>query len=364
MDEVYRHLTQLHAEAARWLSQGLARAGTPVDDESAMRLTALGALGAVATIALILVYSVLCSLHVWWRQDRVPGLAWARPSLATPAGWRPASDEAGFNCSLVSKRDEPVLFVTAHPDDECMFFGPAILALEGAGVPVHLLCLSSGNADGLGAVRAKELVAAAGMLKVPAERVHLVDAPELPDGMRAEWKPVDVLGHIHRVVRKVRATRIVTFDDGGVSGHPNHVAISRALKEDKDLGPVTWRLHSVPLLAKYIPRSWSGDGHRTLTVAGGLPSGMSKGATLTVSGTAAGSKRTKIVWRAVSRPAQILRAQMAMSRHVSQLTWFRHLYVRFSRYMVVNELVRDGDMDRAAVQAAYRARVVRGEASE
>lgn len=39
-----------------------------------------------------------------------------------------------------------VLIVTAHPDDECMFFGPTILSLTQRNEPctVYLLCLSNG----------------------------------------------------------------------------------------------------------------------------------------------------------------------------------------------------------------------------
>lgn len=39
-----------------------------------------------------------------------------------------------------------VLIVTAHPDDECMFFGPTILTLTQRNEPctVYLLCLSNG----------------------------------------------------------------------------------------------------------------------------------------------------------------------------------------------------------------------------
>lgn len=39
-----------------------------------------------------------------------------------------------------------VLIVTAHPDDECMFFGPTILSLTQRKEPctVYLLCLSNG----------------------------------------------------------------------------------------------------------------------------------------------------------------------------------------------------------------------------
>jgi N-acetylglucosaminylphosphatidylinositol deacetylase len=37
-----------------------------------------------------------------------------------------------------------VLILTAHPDDECMFFGPTITSLVRAKTRVHVLCLSTG----------------------------------------------------------------------------------------------------------------------------------------------------------------------------------------------------------------------------
>ena len=40
---------------------------------------------------------------------------------------------------------ETTLVVTAHPDDECMFFAPTILSLLEKNVDVHLLCLTSGT---------------------------------------------------------------------------------------------------------------------------------------------------------------------------------------------------------------------------
>ena len=48
-----------------------------------------------------------------------------------------------------------ILVVTAHPDDECMFFGPTLLALSHKNVTVA--CLSTGNFDGLGSIRRVEL---------------------------------------------------------------------------------------------------------------------------------------------------------------------------------------------------------------
>lgn len=46
----------------------------------------------------------------------------------------------------VSKTARRVLFVTSHPDDECMFFGPLIYSLtHQEQCEVYLLCLSNGE---------------------------------------------------------------------------------------------------------------------------------------------------------------------------------------------------------------------------
>lgn len=37
------------------------------------------------------------------------------------------------------------LIVTAHPDDECMFFLPTVVNLLERGIPVYLLCCSTGE---------------------------------------------------------------------------------------------------------------------------------------------------------------------------------------------------------------------------
>lgn len=51
--------------------------------------------------------------------------------------------EGGLVEELSSPPKQAVLFVTAHPDDECMFFAPTIIALSKL-CDVHVLCLSSG----------------------------------------------------------------------------------------------------------------------------------------------------------------------------------------------------------------------------
>ena len=72
-----------------------------------------------------------------------------------------------------------VLLLTAHPDDECMFFSPTILALLAAEPPPNLysLCLSVGNADGLGVTRREELGRSLDVLGIEAGRRWVVDRP-------------------------------------------------------------------------------------------------------------------------------------------------------------------------------------------
>lgn len=48
--------------------------------------------------------------------------------------------------------------VVAHPDDEAMFFWPTLAQLHDAGVRLSVLCLSTGNFDGLGDLRRQEMV--------------------------------------------------------------------------------------------------------------------------------------------------------------------------------------------------------------
>lgn len=74
-----------------------------------------------------------------------------------------------------------ILLVTAHPDDEALFFAPTIQnlvekAATGA-VDFALVCLSNGNAEGLGEVRTAEFKRSVDILGVPSNRYWLVNHP-------------------------------------------------------------------------------------------------------------------------------------------------------------------------------------------
>uniref|UniRef100_A0A8D2LER9 N-acetylglucosaminylphosphatidylinositol deacetylase n=1 Tax=Varanus komodoensis TaxID=61221 RepID=A0A8D2LER9_VARKO len=65
------------------------------------------------------------------------------------------------------------LFVTAHPDDEAMFFAPTILCLARA--ELWLLCGSTGNYYHQGDIRKKELLESCMALGIPLSHVTIVD---------------------------------------------------------------------------------------------------------------------------------------------------------------------------------------------
>uniref|UniRef100_A0A0A9XT99 N-acetylglucosaminylphosphatidylinositol deacetylase n=1 Tax=Lygus hesperus TaxID=30085 RepID=A0A0A9XT99_LYGHE len=77
-----------------------------------------------------------------------------------------------------ANRRDVVLLVTAHPDDECIFFTPAILAFLRTHT-VHLVCFSDGDAEGLGHIRIKELSGATSVLNLQPQHVTCIRDPRL-----------------------------------------------------------------------------------------------------------------------------------------------------------------------------------------
>ena len=113
------------------------------------------------------------------------------------------------------------LAVVAHPDDESFGLGAVIAALTAAGADVRVLSLTHGEAStlgatsDLGAVRGRELTAAADQLGASQALLHA-----FPDGGLGDIAP-DVLDEVVERNRGAAATFIV-FEPGGVSGHPDH----------------------------------------------------------------------------------------------------------------------------------------------
>ena len=123
-----------------------------------------------------------------------------------------------------------VLAVIAHPDDESFGLGAVISALLDAGVRISVLCFTRGAAstlrgttDDLAAERTSELADAARVLGI--DHVELLD---YPDGALGSLAHDELVEHARTTALTVSADALLVFDEGGVTGHPDHVAATSA----------------------------------------------------------------------------------------------------------------------------------------
>lgn len=202
-----------------------------------------------------------------------------------------------------------VLLLTAHPDDECMFFSPTILNL----IPiakVQVLCMSEGNDEG---VRQKELESSCKVLGI--SKCESVNHELLQDGMSTNWDLDTIIGLTKAYVEKEGIDSIMTFDGYGVSGHVNHIALFRAMEQavkSKTLTIPVFKLKSISVFTKFT--FFIGAGFRYFFTSRGRSHFFA------------------------ASPTQYMVGRAAMYTHKSQMVWFRHLYLVFSQYMILNEL--------------------------
>ena len=93
--------------------------------------------------------------------------------------------------------------VIAHPDDESMFFLPTIWTLligSGMKIRIHLLCLSTGDFDGLGEIRKRELEKAAEINHLVS--LKIVDDSKIRDGMKEYWDPRIIAKYVETFVKQ------------------------------------------------------------------------------------------------------------------------------------------------------------------
>ncbi|CAD6190894.1 unnamed protein product [Caenorhabditis auriculariae] len=206
-----------------------------------------------------------------------------------------------------------VLLVIAHPDDETMFFAPTIRGLRQAGHRVFLLCVSSGNFYGEGTTRRRELIEAVERLGISPSDTTILDYEAFQDGDSWSRHPLSLV--IMRHVEVLAVDAVISFDQGGVSGHGNHASCFEALQTAYTHGVVPRDVHifvldSIPLWRKYI---------------GLLDAPFS-------------CHRSPFFY--VARFRDIRACWRAMLAHRSQLVWFRVLFIIFSRYVYMNSLRR------------------------
>ncbi len=139
------------------------------------------------------------------------------------------------------------LAVVAHPDDESFGLGAVLSAFGLAGASPAVLCFTHGEASTLHAVdgdlrtlRAEELKEAARLLGIEA-----IDLRDDPDGGLAARATTDLAAAVTQAVERWNCDGVLAFDLGGVTGHSDHDAVTRAAilgAEQLGLGVLGWCL--------------------------------------------------------------------------------------------------------------------------
>lgn len=130
----------------------------------------------------------------------------------------------------VLPRCAEVTVVCAHPDDESFGLGALITAFTDLGARLQLVCFTVGESSTLGAGpdladrRAAELQCAARELGI--DQVTLLHHP---DGALATVPLEELAAEIVAAGPEVDA--LLTFDHGGITGHPDHEHATRAAVE-------------------------------------------------------------------------------------------------------------------------------------
>jgi len=145
--------------------------------------------------------------------------------------------------------------------------------------------------------------------------VRLLDDPAFADGFGAAWDIAAAADAIDRYIRTAQFKWVITFDQDGVSQHPNHRDVHRAVRR------VALDHSSVPFLVlRTVSQARAFTANLEVLAMPLLCDWLQPpGGLLFWTTSHAGS------WR-------------SMRRHGSQWRWFRKLFVVCSRYSYVNQL--------------------------
>jgi LmbE family N-acetylglucosaminyl deacetylase len=125
-----------------------------------------------------------------------------------------------------------ILSIWAHPDDETFMAGGLLSMAATAGQQVLCVTATDGSlgvqdatkwpAETLGEVRQNELAAALDILGI---KEH--ESLGYTDGTCSEIAESSVINRLVSIIDKYKPDTVVTFAPDGVTGHPDHQAVSR-----------------------------------------------------------------------------------------------------------------------------------------
>jgi LmbE family N-acetylglucosaminyl deacetylase len=130
-----------------------------------------------------------------------------------------------------------LLFVFPHPDDESFACAGTLAKCRDAGHETFLICATSGCKGKSGAFtftcreelarhRERELLQAAEVLGITRTMFY-----RYPDGALASLDAAEIAGRIAADIIQLQPDVVVTFPPDGVTGHPDHIALSNATEQ-------------------------------------------------------------------------------------------------------------------------------------
>ena len=128
-----------------------------------------------------------------------------------------------------------MLVILAHPDDESFAVGGTLAKFAKKGVRVILLCATRGEAgiagikpEEAGDIRELELRQAAKHLGIEVFFLGY------QDGELSKTDPIALVNHVSSWMELVQPQVVLTFGPEGVSGHPDHVTVSKIVTQAYD----------------------------------------------------------------------------------------------------------------------------------
>src|SRR6478736_6568095 len=125
--------------------------------------------------------------------------------------------------------DHRMLLVHAHPDDECINNGATMARYVDAGVGVTLVTCTAGEMDEAMAILGvtdHRFLGGFGRFHDSGmawhEEGHAIPAEEIPDNAFWNADLTEAADELVKVIREVRPQVLVTYDQFGGYGHPDH----------------------------------------------------------------------------------------------------------------------------------------------
>ena len=211
-----------------------------------------------------------------------------------------------------------VCLIVAHPDDECMFFGPVMRLLSNSKNKIYVLCMTRGDFYKKGNLRVNEMTLSCDVLigQIALTNLKIIDEPSrIPDHPSEEWDLELAQKLITDYILNYKIDSVITFDEHGISSHVNHCCLSKLLSLVKRKTSIDlYELTTVNLIRKY------------LFLFDLIPALVLQ---------CFHANDTLLAMSSLNDYALTLKAMM---KHNSQLVWFRWLYIFSSRYMLFNSI--------------------------